>query len=43
MAEDADLFNAESNRAFVLMQYSGYLERNPNDPRTRITLDLISG
>ena len=31
VAEDADLFNAESNRAFVLMQYFGYLRRNPND------------
>ena len=25
--------NAESNRAFVLMQYIGYLRRNPNDPQ----------
>lgn len=33
VAEDADLFNAESNRAFVLMQYMGYLRRNPNDPQ----------
>ncbi|HSS18471.1 MAG TPA: Calx-beta domain-containing protein [Pyrinomonadaceae bacterium] len=32
VAEDADLFNAESNRAFVLAQYFGYLRRNPNDP-----------
>ena len=31
VAEDVDLFNAESNRAFVLMQYFGYLRRNPND------------
>jgi hypothetical protein len=31
VAEDADLFNAEKNRAFVLMQYLGYLRRNPND------------
>ena len=27
------LFNAEFNRAFVLMQYLGYLRRNPNDPQ----------
>jgi Calx-beta domain len=33
VAEDADLLNAESNRAFVLMQYFGYLRRNPNDPQ----------
>jgi hypothetical protein len=31
VAEDQDLKNAESNRAFVLMQYFGYLRRNPND------------
>jgi hypothetical protein len=31
VAEDADLFNAESNRAFVLSEYFGYLRRNPND------------
>ena len=33
VAEDSDLNAAESNRAFVLMQYFGYLRRNPNDPR----------
>jgi CSLREA domain-containing protein len=33
VAEDSDLFNAETNRAFVLMQYFGYLRRNPNDPQ----------
>jgi len=31
IAEDADLYNAEFNRAFVLTQYFGYLRRNPND------------
>jgi CSLREA domain-containing protein len=31
VAEDADLASAEFNRAFVLMQYFGYLRRNPND------------
>jgi hypothetical protein len=31
VAEDADLFNAELNRAFVLMQFFGYMRRNPND------------
>jgi hypothetical protein len=33
VAEDTDLNSAESNRAFVLMQYFGYLRRNPNDPQ----------
>jgi len=32
VAEDVDLFNAEFRKAFVLMQYFGYLRRNPNDP-----------
>lgn len=32
VAEDQNLRNAEFNRAFVLMQYFGYLRRNPNDP-----------
>jgi len=27
------LQNSESNRAFVLMEYLGYLRRNPNDPQ----------
>jgi len=31
VAEDVDLNNSEKNRAFVLMQYFGYLRRNPND------------
>jgi hypothetical protein len=31
VAEDPNLFTAESNRAFVLAQYFGYLRRNPND------------
>ncbi len=30
VAEDSDLNNAEKNRAFVLMQYLGYLRRDPN-------------
>jgi DNA/RNA endonuclease G (NUC1) len=33
VAEDPDLKTAEVNRAFVLMQYFGYLRRNPNDPQ----------
>jgi hypothetical protein len=33
IAEDPDLKSAEVNRAFVLMQYFGYLRRNPNDPQ----------
>jgi len=31
VAEDSDLATNERNRAFVLMQYFGYLRRNPND------------
>jgi glucose/arabinose dehydrogenase len=31
VVDDSDLRNAEFNRAFVLMQYFGYLRRNPND------------
>ena len=31
VAEDPDLRSAEFNKAFVLMQYFGYLRRNPND------------
>jgi len=33
VAENTNLFNVESNRSFVLMQYFGYLRRNPNDPQ----------
>ena len=33
IAEDPDLVTSEFNRAFVLMQYLGYLRRNPNDPQ----------
>ena len=39
VAEDSDLVNAHFNRAFVLMQYFGYLRRNPNDP-PEATLDF---
>jgi len=31
VAEDSDLRSAEFNKAFVLMQYFGYLRRNPDD------------
>src|SRR5437870_3336239 len=31
VADNQNLYNAEFNRAFVLMQYFGYLRRNPND------------
>lgn len=33
VVEDADFVASEFNRAFVLMQYFGYLRRNPNDPQ----------
>jgi hypothetical protein len=32
VAENSTLQQQEFNRAFVLMQYFGYLKRNPNDP-----------
>jgi YVTN family beta-propeller protein len=32
LVEDADFKAKEVNRAFVLMQYFGYLRRNPDDP-----------
>ncbi|MEP6741197.1 MAG: hypothetical protein ABJB61_01765, partial [bacterium] len=32
VAENSTLRQQEFNRAFVLMQYFGYLRRNPNDP-----------
>jgi hypothetical protein len=32
VAENAALESLEFNRAFVLMQYFGYLRRNPDDP-----------
>jgi hypothetical protein len=32
LVEDSDFVSKELNRAFVLMQYFGYLRRNPDDP-----------
>jgi hypothetical protein len=32
IAEHPNLAKSELNRAFVLMQFFGYLRRNPNDP-----------
>ena len=40
VAEDNDLKVTEVNRAFVLMQYFGYLRRNPNEaPETGLNFD----
>jgi hypothetical protein len=33
VAENPTLNQNEKNRAFVLMEYFGYLRRNPNDPQ----------
>jgi hypothetical protein len=33
VAENSTLAQQEFDRAFVLMQYFGYLRRNPNDPQ----------
>jgi hypothetical protein len=35
LSENSALAAAEKSRAFVLMQYFGYLRRNPNDPQDR--------
>ncbi|HEV7475846.1 MAG TPA: DUF4214 domain-containing protein [Pyrinomonadaceae bacterium] len=39
VAENSKLDQQEKNKAFVLMQYFGYLRRNPNDP-PETTLDF---
>ena len=40
VAENTTLHAQEKNRAFVLMQYFGYLRRNPNDaPETGLNFD----
>lgn len=40
VAENASLAQQEFNKAFVLMQYFGYLRRNPNDsPETGLNFD----
>jgi len=40
VAENATLKQQETNRAFVLMQYFGYLRRNPNDaPEQNLNFD----
>jgi hypothetical protein len=39
VAENSTLAQQEFNRAFVLMQYFGYLRRKPNDP-PELTLDF---
>jgi hypothetical protein len=36
-------FNKQYNPAFVLMQYLGYLRRNPNDAPTQTTAGSTSG
>jgi hypothetical protein len=33
VAENAEFDRREKNRAFVLMEYYGYMRRNPNDPQ----------
>ena len=40
VAENGTLAQQEFNRAFVLMQYFGYLRRNPNDaPESGLNFD----
>jgi len=40
VAENAEFSHRELNKAFVLMQYFGYLRRNPNDaPEVGLNFD----
>ena len=40
VAEDSDLDQREKSRAFVLMEYYGYLQRNPDDaPQANLNFD----
>ncbi|MBD0324989.1 MAG: choice-of-anchor B family protein [Pyrinomonadaceae bacterium] len=41
VADDAAVQNAEYNRAFVLMQYFGYLQRNPDEGGYQFWLDVV--
>ena len=49
VAEDSTLAQAEKSRAFVLMQYYGYMRRNPDDPQDvdfsgwKFWLDRLNG
>jgi len=44
VSENAALVQQEFSRAFVLMQYFGYLRRNPNDsPEPGLNFDGYSG
>ncbi|HEX8000739.1 MAG TPA: choice-of-anchor B family protein [Pyrinomonadaceae bacterium] len=42
VADDAAVQNAEYNRAFVLMQYFGYLQRNPDEGGYNFWLDVLN-
>lgn len=41
LADDAAVQNAEYNKAFVLMQYFGYLGRNPDEGGYQFWLDVV--
>jgi choice-of-anchor B domain-containing protein len=41
LSDDAAVQNAEYNRAFVLMQYFGYLQRNPDEGGYQFWLDVV--
>jgi hypothetical protein len=41
VAENQALVAAEYNRAFVLMQYFGYLRRNPDEAGYRFWLNVL--
>jgi uncharacterized repeat protein (TIGR01451 family) len=42
VADDPLFINAEYNRAFVLMQYFGYLQRNPDEGGYQFWLDVLN-
>jgi choice-of-anchor B domain-containing protein len=42
VADDAAVQDAEYNRAFVLMQYFGYLQRNPDEGGYQFWLDILN-
>ena len=43
VAENTTFTQNELNRAFVLMQYFGYMRRNPDDPQDLDTRATTSG
>jgi hypothetical protein len=42
IVEDADFVHSEFNKAFVLMQYFGYLRRDPDDAGFNLWLNKLN-